>query len=58
MNSMYGKTILKPIQTQTIIKAGVEAYSKYVSYNYNHIESITQVGDRYFIKNKKHNLSL
>ena len=50
MNSMYGKTILKPIKTQTIIKDGVEAYGKYVGYNYNHIESITQVGDRYFIK--------
>ena len=55
---MYGKTILKPIETQTIIKYGVEAYDKYVSYNYNHIESITHVGDRYSIKDKKHNVSL
>ena len=50
MNSMYGKTILKPIETQTSIKDKVEAYDEYVSYNYNHIESITQVGDRYFIE--------
>lgn len=53
MNSMYGKTILKPIETKTIIKDGIEAFNKYVSYNYNHIESITQVGDRYFIKKVK-----
>ena len=26
MNSMYGKTILKPLETQTIIKDGFEAY--------------------------------
>ena len=50
MNGMYGETILKPIETQTIIKDGVEAYNKYASYNFNHIESITQVGDGYFIK--------
>ena len=58
MNSMYGKTILKPIETQTIIKDGVGAYEKYVSYNYNRIDSITKVGDRYCIKNKHHNVSL
>ena len=28
MNSMYGKTILKPVETQTIIKYGYEAYEK------------------------------
>ena len=53
MNSMYGKTILKPIETQTIIKDGIDAYNKYVSYNYNYIDNITQVGDRYFIKKVK-----
>jgi hypothetical protein len=47
------KLVLRPIQTQTIIKDGVEAYDKYVSCNYNNIESITQVGDRYFIKKIK-----
>ena len=57
-NRMYGKTMLKRTDTQTIIKDGVEAYDKYVSYNYNHIESITQVDGRYFIKKIKNNVSL
>ena len=47
------KPFLKPIETQTIIKDGYEAYEKYVSYNCNHIDNITQVGDRYFIKQIK-----
>ena len=34
MNSMYGKTILKPIQTDTVVSKE-EDYAKYVSYNYN-----------------------
>ena len=42
---MYGKTILKPIETDTIIKDGQEEFEKYVSYNYNCIDSIIQVDD-------------
>ena len=53
VNSMYGKTMLKPIETQPIIKYGIDAYNKYVSYNYNYIDNITQVGDRYNIKKVK-----
>ena len=54
MNSMYGKTILKPIETETIVKQE-KYYHKYVSFNYNYIQSSVKVGDRYYIKkNKKH----
>ncbi len=53
MNSMCGKTILRPIETMTITKDGKEDFETYVSYNYNYIDKIFQVGDRYFIKKKK-----
>ena len=49
MNSMYGKTILKPIETETIVKQE-KYYHKYVSFNYNYIQSSVKVGDRYCIK--------
>ena len=50
MNSMYGKTLLKPIETETIVK---QYYHKYVSFNYNYIQSSVKVGDRYYIKKIK-----
>ena len=52
MNSMYGKTILKPIETETIVKQE-KYYHKYVSFNYNYIQSSVKVGDRYYIKKIK-----
>ena len=51
MNSMYGKTILKPIETETIVKQ--ENDYKYISFNYNYIQSSVKVGDRYYIKQYK-----
>ena len=52
MNSMYGKTILKPIETETVVKTEQD-YHKYVSFNYNYIQSSIKVGDRYYIKKIK-----
>ena len=52
MNSMFGKTILKPIETETIVKQEKD-YHKYVSFNYNYIQSSVKVGDRYYIKKIK-----
>ena len=51
MNSMYGKTILKPIETETVVVKDND-YEKYVSYNYNFVYSAVKVGDRYYIKKK------
>ena len=52
MNSMYGKTILKPIETETVVKTEQD-FDKYVCFNYNYIQSSIKVGDRYFIKKIK-----
>ena len=35
MNSMYGKTIIKPVETDTIVKDNRDDFEKYISYNYN-----------------------
>ena len=53
MNSMYGKTIVKPIETYTIIKYSQHDFEKYVSLNYNCIDSVLEVNGRYYIKEVK-----
>ena len=52
MNSMYGKTILKPIETETIVKQK-KNYHRYVYFNYNYIQSSVKVGDRDYIQKLK-----
>ena len=52
MNSMYGKTILKPIETETVVKT-IPEYEKYIIFNYKFIESAIKVGDKYYVKQIK-----
>ena len=40
MNSMYDKTIIKPVETYTVVKDNIDDFEKYVSYNYNYIDSV------------------
>ena len=53
MNSMYGNTtIIQPIETDTVVKDNhiyIIFVEKYMSYNYNCIESVLKVDDRYYI---------
>ena len=53
MNSMYGKTIIKAVETDTIIKDNREDFEKYISFNYNYIDSVLEVKGRYYIKKVK-----
>ena len=53
LNSMYGRTIIKPVETDTIIKDNREDFEKYISYNYNYIDSVLEVKGRYYIKKVK-----
>ena len=46
MNSMHGKTIIKPVETYTIVKDNINYFEKYVSYNYNYIESVIEVNGK------------
>ena len=53
MNSMYGKTIIKPVETDTIVKYNKEDLGTYISYNYNYIDSVIDVNGTYYIKKVK-----
>ena len=57
MNSMYGTTIIKPIETDTVVKDNQNDFEKYMSYTYNYIEYVLKVDDRYYIKQVKSCLS-
>ena len=57
MNSMYGKTIIKPVETDTIVKDDRDDFEKYISYNYNYIDSVIEVNGKYYIKKVKSILS-
>ena len=52
MNSMYGKTIIKPAETNTIVKDDKVDFEKYVYYNYNCIDSVIGVSGTYSLKRK------
>ena len=53
MNSMYGKTVIKPIEPDTIIKYSQHDFETYVSLNHNYIDSVLEVNGRYYIKKVK-----
>ena len=53
MNSMHDNTMIKPIETDTIIKDGQHYFEKYVSLNYNYIDSVLEFNGRYYIKKVK-----
>ena len=50
MNSMYGKTIIKPVGTYTIVKDNRGDFEKNTSYNYNCIDSVIEVNGNFYIK--------
>ena len=57
MNSMYGKTIIKPVETDTIAKDNRDDFEKYISYNYNYIDPVIEVNGKFYTKNVKSILS-
>ena len=44
---MYGKTIIKPIKTDTIIRDSQNEFDKYGPLNYNYSGSVLEVSGRY-----------
>ena len=61
MNSSYGKTMLKPISTDTEVisktkkKDGkwIDNWKEYLERNYNYINSFQEVGNKYIVKKYK-----
>ena len=46
---MYGKTIIKPVETYTVVKANRDDFAKYISYNNNYIDSVIEVNGKFYI---------
>ena len=57
MSSMYGKNVIKPFETDTIVKNGKDDFGTYVSYNCSFIDSVIEVNGTYYISKVKPNLS-
>ena len=49
MNSMHGKTIIKPVEPDTVVKDNRDDLETYISYN-NCIDSVMEVNDKFYIK--------
>ena len=49
MNAIYGKSILKPINTKTIV-VSKKNIDKYCQYNYQNIKTWVEVGNKYIVK--------
>ena len=57
MNSMYGKAIIKPVETYTIVKDNKDYFGKCCSYNYDYTDSVLEFNGTYYIKQVKPILS-
>ena len=57
MNSMYGNTIIEPVETDTTVQDNRDDFGKYISYNYNYIDSVIEVNVKSYIKKVKSILS-
>ena len=57
VNPVYGKTINKPVETDTIVKDNRDDFEKYISYNYSYIGSVIEVSGQFCIKKVKPILS-
>ena len=57
MNSMYGKTIIQPVEADTIVKDNRDDFEKCIAYDYTYIDSVIEVNDKFCIKKAKSVLS-
>ena len=57
VNSVYGKTIIKPVETDTVVKDNGDDFGKCISYNYSYIVSVIEVNGKSYIKKVKSILS-
>ena len=46
MNPMYGKTIIQPVETDTIVKDNRDDFEKYISYHYNYMDSVIEANGK------------
>ena len=53
MNSIYGKTVTKPVETYTIAKDNKNDFETYISLHYNYIDSVIEVNSKFYIPKVK-----
>ena len=53
MSSMYGKTVITPVEAYTIVKDNRNDFDKCISYNCNYIGSVIGVSGIFYIKKVK-----
>ena len=50
---MYGKAIIKPVETDTVIKDSRYDFGKYISPYHTYVDSVLEVNGRYYTKQVK-----
>jgi hypothetical protein len=53
MNSMYGKSIIKPIETDMKVFNNQTQYDEFIYLNYNMIQETNRIGNKWFVKVRK-----
>ena len=53
MNSMYGKSIIKPIETDWKVFNNKDKFDDYIYMNHNMVEETNEIGNKYFVKVRK-----
>ena len=48
-NSMYCKTMIKPVGTDTIVKDNRDDFEKYILYKHKYIDSVIIVNGKFYI---------
>ena len=53
MNSMYGKSIIKPIETDIKAFNSKNKFDDYIYLNHSMVEETNEIGNKYFVKLRK-----
>ena len=53
MNSMYGKSIIKPIETDIKVSNSKDKFDDYIYINHCMVEETNEIGNKYFVKVRK-----
>ena len=53
MNSMYGKTVIRPLETDTVLKDDKDDFGKYAYFKYSYIDSGIEFNGNYYIEKIK-----
>ena len=49
MNSMYGKTVIRPVEVDTVVNDNKCDSENCISLNYDHIDYVLEVNQQYYV---------